>query len=288
MLCDFTSGVEVVSLLNLRPSGGMVLPSPKKNGTVIQGAMSGEEENVGKEQVVEESMEKMNEDSDGEERKHSGLGRHPHAPPPSHRDWPNENGPSPPPHHNRPHHETLDYNRPSHRPPPPPPSFSPHGPPHHASPAPATPPSLYHLPPHHFSQHQSQHEVSDDLLPSSLHPSSSSPFAPPPVPPSGTLFASVESGSWHNHFPGETRIQLDYTRLISFYDAQLFPSLSLAREKDSAPLERWDHRLEGISPEDIDVLQGKLAEMLGEEAWATQPQGSGVDWKTLLQVVIDR
>ncbi|KAG9314907.1 hypothetical protein JVU11DRAFT_4015 [Chiua virens] len=93
-------------------------------------------------------------------------------------------------------------------------------------------------------------------------------------------FETMHAGSWHNHFPGETRIQLDLSRLASFYDTQLVPSLVPIR----ASQERWDHRVGNISRQDLSAVKLKL------EATFTSPpiRSSGIDWKTLLHVLVDR
>ena len=90
----------------------------------------------------------------------------------------------------------------------------------------------------------------------------------------------INSGSWHNHFPGETRIQLDLTGLISFYDTELVPSLVA----DRAGQARWDHHAGNISSKDLSAARSRLEEAL------TRPSGlsSGIDWKTLIQVIVDR
>ncbi|KAF8126987.1 hypothetical protein EV363DRAFT_1173187 [Boletus edulis] len=92
-------------------------------------------------------------------------------------------------------------------------------------------------------------------------------------------FEVLNAGSWHNHFPGETRVQLDLAGLVSFYDTQLAPSLTDIR----ADQERWDHRVQNISSEDC------LAAKLRLESTLLRPGlSSGIDWKTLIQVIIDR
>ena len=96
-----------------------------------------------------------------------------------------------------------------------------------------------------------------------------------------TSFRLIEAGSWHNYFPGETRIRLNYAGILSFYDTALFPSLKRLRSKK----ERWDHRLQGISSEDVETLLKTLGNIL-DGAW-NRPT-SGIDWKTLLRVVVDR
>ena len=94
-------------------------------------------------------------------------------------------------------------------------------------------------------------------------------------------FRSIEAGSWHNHFPGETRIHLNYAGVVSFYDTELFPSLIPHRYSK----ERWDHRLKRISTEDVETFLKTLGSIL-DSAW--DHPVSGIDWKTLLRVVVDR
>jgi len=93
-------------------------------------------------------------------------------------------------------------------------------------------------------------------------------------------FELMHSASWRETYPGDTRIILDYTGLVSFYDTALVPSLVPRR----AGLERWDHRVAGISPEDIESVKDRLARAL--ERPSVKP--SGIDWKTVLRVVVDR
>ncbi|KAJ7476591.1 hypothetical protein FB451DRAFT_1243603 [Mycena latifolia] len=94
-------------------------------------------------------------------------------------------------------------------------------------------------------------------------------------------FEVIRSGSWHNRYPGETRVALDLTRLVSFYDTALVPSLVAQR----AGLERWDHRLEGISAPDLAAVTARLRAVLSVDS---SDAGSGVDWGTLYRVVVDR
>ena len=93
-------------------------------------------------------------------------------------------------------------------------------------------------------------------------------------------FEVLHSASWHERYPGETRITLDYSALISFYDTALVPSLVPRR----MGLERWDHRVAGISPEDIECVKDRLAQAL--ERLPVTP--SGIDWKIVLHSVVDR
>ncbi|KAJ7877782.1 hypothetical protein B0H13DRAFT_1631527 [Mycena leptocephala] len=94
-------------------------------------------------------------------------------------------------------------------------------------------------------------------------------------------FETVRAGSWHNRYPGETRISLDLTRFISFYDTALAPSLVPAR----AEKERWDHRVQEISAEDLTTAKTRLQEVL--KSTVKNPV-SGIDWQTLYRVVMDR
>jgi len=96
-----------------------------------------------------------------------------------------------------------------------------------------------------------------------------------------TAYHTLESGFPHNHFPGELRIKLDYSRIVSFYDTSIFPGgQSLRWKKD-----RWDHNLLGITSSQIDTFHQALDVALKGE-WGN-PR-SGIDWKTLFAVVTDR
>ena len=93
-------------------------------------------------------------------------------------------------------------------------------------------------------------------------------------------FEAIKSGGRHNHFPGETRVQLDLAGLVSFYDTELVPSLVPVR----AGRDRWEHRVQNISTQDLAAAVSRL------EAALTNLSGlsSGIDWKTLIQVTYDR
>ena len=90
----------------------------------------------------------------------------------------------------------------------------------------------------------------------------------------------MNAGSLHNRFPGETRVQLDLAGLVSFYDTQLAPSLIAIR----AGQERWDHRVQNVSHEDLSVVKSRLEDVLIRPG----DLSSGIDWKTLVQVLVDR
>lgn len=94
------------------------------------------------------------------------------------------------------------------------------------------------------------------------------------------MFEVLHSGSWHNRYPGESRIVLDLTGLVSLYDTALAPSLIPVR----AGLERYDHRVLGISSDDTSRVMRKLIKVITRP----HPVGSGIDWKTLTHVIVDR
>ncbi|KAG2093518.1 uncharacterized protein F5147DRAFT_779321 [Suillus discolor] len=117
-----------------------------------------------------------------------------------------------------------------------------------------------------------------------LSPTDENPFPPFPPPPKSEArvhrFEVMHSGSWHNRYPGDSRIVLDLTGLVSLYDTALAPSLVPVREG----LERWDHRVLGISSNDISKVMEKLTEVISRP----HPTNSGLDWKTLIHVIVDR
>ncbi|KAF7316923.1 hypothetical protein HMN09_00426500 [Mycena chlorophos] len=100
--------------------------------------------------------------------------------------------------------------------------------------------------------------------------------------PVGTWGEVTYAGSWHNRYPGDRRIQLDLSALVSFYDTDLVPSLVPVRFGQ----ERWDHRLLGISDEDIDAVMSRLESFFA--AGIPHVDNSGIDWDTLFKVVVDR
>ncbi|CAK5278241.1 unnamed protein product, partial [Mycena citricolor] len=97
-------------------------------------------------------------------------------------------------------------------------------------------------------------------------------------PHSGYSF--MHSSVWHDHFPGETRVRLDLSQVISMYDTQLVPSLISRRASNK----RDRHRLLGVSPEDV----AAILERVGTISFSHLHSGSGVDWQSLLQTIRDR
>lgn len=100
-------------------------------------------------------------------------------------------------------------------------------------------------------------------------------------PKASRMFEAIYAGSQHNRYPGETRVQLDLSGLVSFYDTELVPSLVPARFET----ERWTHRLLNISDEDVTQARARLGEVLSRPAYRS---GSGIDWLALIRVVVDR
>ncbi|KAJ7052576.1 hypothetical protein C8F01DRAFT_1221901 [Mycena amicta] len=116
-----------------------------------------------------------------------------------------------------------------------------------------------------------------------------SPRPRDPTPLSDSSFAPgsvgsevILAGAWHDRWPGDRRIQLDLTSLISFYDTDLVPSLVPVRFGQ----ERWDHRLLGINAGDVKTVMARLEATLSADVPSTNT--SGIDWDVLYKVVVDR
>ncbi|KAG8692763.1 hypothetical protein FRC09_010971 [Ceratobasidium sp. 395] len=128
-----------------------------------------------------------------------------------------------------------------------------------------------------------------------LHPrhKQQQPYFPPPTmpaypPPPGwkgkqrihtdISYESIRAGMWHNHSPGESRILLDYTGIVSAYD-ESYASLVKSRHR----MTRSKHRLGDISASDWACLKTEVHEVL-----ARKRIPSGVNWRALIQALIDR
>ncbi|KAF7343519.1 hypothetical protein MSAN_01972200 [Mycena sanguinolenta] len=72
------------------------------------------------------------------------------------------------------------------------------------------------------------------------------------------MFEVIRAGSWHDLYPGDTRVKLDLAGFVSFYDTSIAPSLVPTRHGK----ERWDHRAAGISAPDLEAVQTRLRETL--------------------------
>ena len=91
-------------------------------------------------------------------------------------------------------------------------------------------------------------------------------------------FEVLNSGMWHRRAPGETRVKIDYSRVISFFDPAL-SSLAKARIWKS----REEFRLDSISETDSKYIREQLYDIFTRSG-----QGSGIDWGSITQVIVDR
>lgn len=140
--------------------------------------------------------------------------------------------------------------------------------------------------------------IHEDSAESSSQSSDIAQYVPPDFdPPIGwrgsqntiesVLFETIHTGSWHDRAPGETRVHIDYTGFVSFYDSGL-TSLVDARKED-----RFHHRLLGISQEDTKYMLDEVNEVFSR-GWDPEARkragniGSGVDWKSVTTVVVER
>ncbi|KAJ6589070.1 hypothetical protein B0H19DRAFT_1102779 [Mycena capillaripes] len=91
-------------------------------------------------------------------------------------------------------------------------------------------------------------------------------------------FSFIHSSAWHDHYPGEIRIHIDLTHVISLYDVALAPSLVSRRYGQT----RRDHRILGIDARDTRAVIERV------QAIPASPSKSGIDWRALFQVIRDR
>ncbi|KAJ6617953.1 hypothetical protein B0H10DRAFT_2031473 [Mycena sp. CBHHK59/15] len=91
-------------------------------------------------------------------------------------------------------------------------------------------------------------------------------------------YSFIQAGTWHDRYPGETRIQLDLSHLISLYDLALAPSLISQRFGQ----ERREHRVLGIDDHDIAAVMERLRII------PNTASESGVDWSASFKVIIER
>lgn len=94
------------------------------------------------------------------------------------------------------------------------------------------------------------------------------------------MFEVMQAGSWHNRYPGDTRIKLDLAGIVSLYDTTLVPSLISSRDGQ----ERCDHGIGAISAADIKAVRRTVSRKLERD----QGDTSGIDWKTLFRVIVER
>jgi hypothetical protein len=83
---------------------------------------------------------------------------------------------------------------------------------------------------------------------------------------------------WHNRPPGETRVKIDYSRVVSFFDTALSSLMDARVGKSKDQL-----RLDKISEADSKYVQDQLIDVFTRDG-----QGSGIDWGSITQVIVDR
>ncbi|KAJ7262776.1 hypothetical protein B0H12DRAFT_307465 [Mycena haematopus] len=91
-------------------------------------------------------------------------------------------------------------------------------------------------------------------------------------------YTFIHSSTWYDHYPGETRIHLDPTHLVSLYDTELAPSLVSSRYGQA----RRDHRVLGIDERDAHAVLARV------QAIPLHPSSSGIDWQALFHSIRDR
>jgi len=144
--------------------------------------------------------------------------------------------------------------------------------------------TLLDILPKNETEPRTQHVVDPWGIP--WFPLSDPPHVEPPPGWRGSLpnyvvgrFEAHVAGGWHDRAPGETRVHLDYTRLVTFYDARLSSLVDARWGKD-----RLHHRLEGISEVDAAQVLTELQSVLTRK----QGKGSSVDWASIARVVMER
>jgi hypothetical protein len=90
----------------------------------------------------------------------------------------------------------------------------------------------------------------------------------------------MNAGAWHDHPPGETRVKVDYSRLVTFYDRSLM-SLVDARRGLPRPL----HRVGNVSASDFARVIQEFEKVLVRDRANT---GSGIDWRSVTHVIVER
>ncbi|KAI0060144.1 hypothetical protein BV25DRAFT_1918011 [Artomyces pyxidatus] len=146
---------------------------------------------------------------------------------------------------------------------------------------------LNYLPKHFQSQPHLRNSTADKDGCVPLPPRYPSPTGPH-ISPEGwrralpnnymTDFQGLVTGSWLNYAPGETRVHVDYSALVTFYDTAL---TSLVAQRRG--VRRDFHRLTSISMDDTARVRAELAEAFGRRT-----RGSGVDWGSITRVIVER
>ncbi|KAF8309493.1 hypothetical protein DL93DRAFT_2216540 [Clavulina sp. PMI_390] len=112
------------------------------------------------------------------------------------------------------------------------------------------------------------------------------------VPPEGWI-GSFPTDLWieldlaakrHDFPPGETRVRPVFSKFVTFYDPALKSLLPGRRGKL-----RDHHRLVGIDKEEANIIMRQLEEAIDDEAgWNDRRGASGVDWASILRVVVEQ
>ena len=119
-------------------------------------------------------------------------------------------------------------------------------------------------------------------------PSQQPPREPgPEVPPgwrgsvvsaASSIFEVINAATWHKRSPAETRIKIDYSRVVSFFD----PALSSLVDARAGKLKE-NFRLNELSEADSKYVKDQLTDIFTRDG-----QGSGADWGSIVQVIVDR
>lgn len=99
--------------------------------------------------------------------------------------------------------------------------------------------------------------------------------------PSDVGHEFIMTGKWHDRFPGETRVRTIYSKFVTFYDPAVKSLTALRRGKA-----REFHRLQNITKADAQMKLHELEEAVAR-SW-DESDGSGVDWESILHVVVER
>ncbi|KAF8309494.1 hypothetical protein DL93DRAFT_2062893, partial [Clavulina sp. PMI_390] len=120
----------------------------------------------------------------------------------------------------------------------------------------------------------------------------SSPGFGRPPPPAGWVGSLLTdyltevdlAAKRHDFAPGETRVRPLFSKFVTFYDPEV-KSLIEGRRGQT----RDHHRLLDIEKSDVEMMVKQLEEVVDDEVgWEEKSSASGVDWESILRVVIQR
>ncbi|KAE9403351.1 hypothetical protein BT96DRAFT_1017059 [Gymnopus androsaceus JB14] len=108
------------------------------------------------------------------------------------------------------------------------------------------------------------------------------PLKPIPINSEGIIDLRVLDR--FSQYPGVMHARLDLSRLVSFYDEKLAPSLVAVRSDRP----RLEHRLLGITEEDLVRAKKYLEEQVMETRWSSlEGVGNHLDWPTHLHSIVE-